>query len=59
MRNLEYSNLSNINTPYLRYDVESPAGIKILWNSLRRTRIPFLTKWLILQAVRNQNNSIV
>lgn len=59
MRNLEYSNLNNINTPYLQYDVESPAGIKILWNSLRRTRLPFLTKWLILQAVRNQNNSIV
>ncbi len=55
MKNLEYSPFNDIHVPYIQYPEITPtARLRLVWEAISKSRLPFMTRWVIYQAFRGQ-----
>ncbi len=55
MKTLENSPLADVYVPYIQApEVKPVMQLRFLWEAIRGTRLPFMTRWMIYQAFRAQ-----
>ncbi len=55
MKNLEYSPFPDVYVPYIQYPALPRVNrLQLIWESIRSTPMPFFTRWVIYQALRQK-----
>ncbi len=55
MKGIEYSPFTDVYVPYIQYPDFRPADkLRMIWESVSSTQLPFMTRWVIYQALRGR-----